>query len=341
MEVLQAFDVGQDCKAGLQRFRHWLDGFDPNDLSKHSKNKKKAAADDGGVVVVLNKEQIFHKKHHTARTRWIAPKNFPDAKVLNAYLKPVVDTSDERFTFGIPDLDGLVDFCYKHMGWSADETNRAVVPVIQKMEESSLRQTRIDSFMRYEDGIKFANIRSKRLRNVLGLSIQDAGVGKTQQSTTSKISSSSTTGSKRQQRQGVAAMDTTNTVCEKQTTTDHCHKTNSSETDYCIYQPPPPSPPPPPKKYKGKTSIAALSSASASTTAIAISSKTDDISSDTTRSTTGSQQHHRNQTNNSNLSKIAPPAYQKRSSVTTELEDGQGDNDNEASYEVKNPSMMI
>ena len=341
MEVLQAFDVGQDCKAGLQRFRHWLDGFDPNDLSKHSKNKKKAAADDGGVVVVLNKEQIFHKKHHTARTRWIAPKNFPDAKVLNAYMKPVVDTSDERFTFGIPDLDGLVDFCYKHMGWSADETNRAVVPVIQKMEESSLRQTRIDSFMRYEDGIKFANIRSKRLRNVLGLSIQDAGVGKTQQSTTSKISSSSTTGSKRQQRQGVAAMDTTNTVCENQTTTDHCHKTNSSETDYCIYQPPPPSPPPPPKKYKGKTSIAALSSASASTTAIAISSKTDDISSDTTRSTTGSQQHHRNQTNNSNLSKIAPPAYQKRSSVTTELEDGQGDNDNEASYEVKNPSMMI
>ena len=341
MEVLQAFDVGQDCKAGLQRFRHWLDGFDPNDLSKHSKNKKKAAADDGGAVVVLNKEQIFHKKHHTARTRWIAPKNFPDAKVLNAYMKPVVDTSDERFTFGIPDLDGLVDFCYKHMGWSADETNRAVVPVIQKMEESSLRQTRIDSFMRYEDGIKFANIRSKRLRNVLGLSIQDAGVGKTQQSTTSKISSSSTTGSKRQQRQGVAAMDTTNTVCENQTTTDHCHKTNSSETDYCIYQPPPPSPPPPPKKYKGKTSIAALSSASASTTAIAISSKTDDISSDTTRSTTGSQQHHRNQTNNSNLSKIAPPAYQKRSSVTTELEDGQGDNDNEASYEVKNPSMMI
>ena len=340
MEVLQAFDVGQDCKAGLQRFRHWLDGFDPNDLSKHSKNKKKAAADDGAVVV-LNKEQIFHKKHHTARTRWIAPKNFPDAKVLNAYLKPVVDTSDERFTFGIPDLDGLVDFCYKHMGWSADETNRAVVPVIQKMEESSLRQTRIDSFMRYEDGIKFANIRSKRLRNVLGLSIQDAGVGKTQQSTTSKISSSSTTGSKRQQRQGVAAMDTTNTVCENQTTTDHCHKTNSSETDYCIYQPPPPPPPPPPKRYKGKTSIAALSSASASTTAIAISSKTDDISSDTTRSTTGSQQHHRNQTNNSNLSKIAPPAYQKRSSVTTELEDGQGDNDNEASYEVKNPSMMI
>jgi hypothetical protein len=339
MEVLQAFDVARDCEAGLQRFRQWLDGFDPNDLSKHSKNKKKADVDDGGAVVVLNKEQIFHKKHHTARTRWIAPKNFPDAKVLNAYMKPVVDTSRERFTFGIPDLDGLVDFCYKHMGWSADETNRAVVPVIQKMEESSLRQTRIDSFMRYEDGIKFANIRSKRLRNVLGLSIQDAGVGKTQQSTTSKISSSSTTGSKRQQRQGVAAMDTTNTLCENQTTTDHCHKTNDSETDRYISQPPPP--PPPPKRYKGKTSIAALSSASASTTAIAISSKIDVVSSDTARSTTGSQQHYRNRTNNSNLSKIAPPAYQKRSSVTTEEEDGQGDNDNELSYEVKNPSMMI
>jgi hypothetical protein len=355
MEVLQAFDVAQDCKAGLQRFRQWLDGFDPNDLSKHSKKKKKAADDDDGAVVVLNKEQIFHKKHHTARTRWIAPKNFPDAKVLNAYMKPVVDTSRERFTFGIPDLDGLVDFCYKHMGWSADETNQAVVPVIKKMEESSMRQTRIDSFMRYEDGIKFANIRSKRLRNVLGLSIQDAGVGKTQQSTTSKISSSSTSSSKQQQRHGVAAMDTTNTVCENETTTDHHHKTNNIDTDRCYSQQQPPPPPPPPKRYKGKTSIAALSSAAASTTAIAISSKIDDATSDTARSTTGSQQHYRNRNNDkSNMPKTAPPAYQKRSSITMKEEkDADAEQDvnnddhnmeekhNETLYEVKNPSMMI
>jgi hypothetical protein len=35
--------------------------------------------------------------------------------------------------------------------------------------QSGLRQTRIDSFMKYEDSIKFADVRSKRLRDVLGL----------------------------------------------------------------------------------------------------------------------------------------------------------------------------
>ena len=61
MEVLQAFDVAHDCKSGLKRFRQWLDGFDPNDLTKLEKNNDDTTA--------LTKEQIFHKKHHTARTR--------------------------------------------------------------------------------------------------------------------------------------------------------------------------------------------------------------------------------------------------------------------------------
>ena len=106
MEVLQAFDVAQDCKSGLKRFRQWLDGFDPDDLAKHKKDKNGSAA--------LTKEQIFHKKHHTARTRWIAPKHFPDDKVLNAYLNPVSDNSEERFSWGVPDLAGLEKFLFSH-----------------------------------------------------------------------------------------------------------------------------------------------------------------------------------------------------------------------------------
>ena len=41
-------------------------------------------------------------------------------------------------------------------------------PVVKELGKG-LRQTRIDSFMRYEDSIKFADVRSKRLRDVLGL----------------------------------------------------------------------------------------------------------------------------------------------------------------------------
>eukprot|EP00536_Pseudo-nitzschia_multiseries_P017159 jgi/Psemu1/223941/e_gw1.1403.10.1 len=164
MEILQAFDVADDCKAGLTRFRKWLDGFDPLDLAGNNKS----VGDITGIST--DREQLFHRKHHTARTRWVAPKHFPDIKVLNAYLNPVVDTSRERFSWGVPDLDGLIAFCHGHMGWTADETKKLILPIVQRMEEGSMRQTRIDSFMRYEDGIKFAKIQSKRLRTVLGLS---------------------------------------------------------------------------------------------------------------------------------------------------------------------------
>ena len=42
-------------------------------------------------------------------------------------------------------------------------------PVVKRLESGErYRQTRLDSFMRYEDGIKFASIPSKRLRAVLG-----------------------------------------------------------------------------------------------------------------------------------------------------------------------------
>lgn len=160
MEIIQAFDVSQDVKSGLDKFRRWLDGFDPSDSLSGAKEKG-----DGGVVT---KGLVFHRKHHSARTRWTAPKFFPDPKVLNAYSNPVVETSEEKFTWGIPDMDRLVLFCSKFVGWPPEETKSMIKPVIEKVENGkAMHQTRMDSYMRYEDGHKFANIRSKRLREVL------------------------------------------------------------------------------------------------------------------------------------------------------------------------------
>ena len=69
-----------------------------------------------------------------------------------------------------PDIEKIIVFCSKHIGWAPDDTKRFLEPVIQsRNNKKGLRQTRIDSYMRYEDGIKFADVRSKRLRDVLGL----------------------------------------------------------------------------------------------------------------------------------------------------------------------------
>jgi len=318
MEVLQAFDVAQDCEEGLKRFRKWLDGFDPFDQSKKGATRE--------VSNRSEQEQVFHRKHHTARTRWIAPKHFPDAKVLNAYRNPVVDTSTERFSWGIPDLDGLIAFCHGHMGWVAEETERLILPIIRQMEDGSMRQTRIDSFMRYEDGIKFAKIQSKRLRHVLGLK------------------SNAEEGTRRKRIQNKAA-----TEDEEKENTGLSEEDSFGNPDEEIFaamdaigNAAVPNPPRKKKKYEGKKSLAALSSASASTIAIASSSKGDDIL--PVDGTSVAPQPPRKQ----NLPKKAPPSYQKQSSTILEQEQEkesaavqQAGEKSKTTYEVINPNMVI
>jgi hypothetical protein len=52
------------------------------------------------------------------------------------------------------------------MGWEYDETRKLLEPVLQRLEDTS-RQTRLESFfMREQDDIRFANVKSKRLRAV-------------------------------------------------------------------------------------------------------------------------------------------------------------------------------
>jgi DNA excision repair protein ERCC-5 len=160
MEVLEAFDVSDSLKAGLERFRKWLDGFDPWE------GMRDRVADDSSFT----KEKRFMLKHKGARQRWIAPDSFPSDRVMNAYTNPVVDKSRSPFSWAIPDVDGLLEFCSQNIGWPADETKRFLDPVMTKLS-SSKRQTRIDSFFTYEDSVKFADVRSKRLRTVLGMSV--------------------------------------------------------------------------------------------------------------------------------------------------------------------------
>ena len=166
MEVVSSFDVSTDLKGGLEKFRTWLNGFEPI-------VEAKARKDTGSGEIT--KEQAFHIKHRSARNRWNAPENFPSGGVISAYVNPVVDKSTTKFSFGVPDMENIARFCNRHAGWVAEDTRRLLKPVIERVEDTS-RQTRIDSFMRYEDGIKFASVRSKRLRDVLGIA-QKEGTG--------------------------------------------------------------------------------------------------------------------------------------------------------------------
>ena len=110
----------------------------------------------------------FHNKHKSARLRWVLPTDFPSQKVFQAYSHPVVDNSKENFIFGTPDQDNIRLFCRQKIGWDTVEIDRALSPVLKKLQSGS-RQTRLDGFfMRYEDNhIVSHHIKSKRLRKVL------------------------------------------------------------------------------------------------------------------------------------------------------------------------------
>jgi hypothetical protein len=157
MEVLQAFTINDSedgIRDGLQRFREWLDGFGDSSLDDTENFSSRKVA-------------LFHKKHKSARTRWVAPADFPSRGIVNAYLNPVVDKSGAKFSWALPNLQGLQNFCADTLGWERAETDRVVNPVLKVLDSGS-KQMRLESyFLRYEDGYKFAKVRSKRLKAVL------------------------------------------------------------------------------------------------------------------------------------------------------------------------------
>jgi hypothetical protein len=157
MEVLQTFtihDSDEGISDGLQRFREWLDGFG---------YPSSDVCDD----VSSQRVALFHKKHKSARTRWVAPSDFPSRGIMNAYLNPVVDKSETKFSWATPNLQGLQHFCAETLGWERAETDRVVNPVLKVLDSGST-QMRLESyFLRYEDGYKFAKVKSKRLKAVL------------------------------------------------------------------------------------------------------------------------------------------------------------------------------
>jgi len=158
MEILRAFSMRDGVRNGLTLFRKWIEDFDPVESSFLLDGKP-----------MTEEQRIFHTKHLSARNRWVVPQDFPAPNALNAYLKPVVDASRSKFSWGQPDFDNIMIFCANKIGWSIEQTNAILGPLKKKLQNTQGRfQMRIDSyFMKYEDDIKFASVRSKRLRAVM------------------------------------------------------------------------------------------------------------------------------------------------------------------------------
>ncbi|KAF8653599.1 hypothetical protein AX16_003843 [Volvariella volvacea WC 439] len=168
MELLKEFP-GKD---GLHKFREWWSKVQSG-KDKEEDNKSK-----------------FRKQFKKKFNDLYLPADWPNPAVRDAYYHPTVDSSDEPFKWGIPDLDALREFFRMELGWQQNKVDDLLLPIIQRMSKRNKegainRQGTLTTFF---DGLtgsgtvaprKRQAYTSKRLQEVITAFRKQKGVSKT------------------------------------------------------------------------------------------------------------------------------------------------------------------
>ncbi|KAF9007595.1 hypothetical protein BDQ17DRAFT_1324155 [Cyathus striatus] len=77
---------------------------------------------------------------------------WPNPVVREAYYHPMVDSSDEPFKWGLPDLDGLRDYLRDELSWGKSKVDELLLPIIQRMnrrgqEKAANKQSNLNEFL--------------------------------------------------------------------------------------------------------------------------------------------------------------------------------------------------
>lgn len=129
MELLKEFP-GED---GLHKFKDWW--------SKVQSGRDRAE----------DNTTKFRKRFKKKFRNLYLPLEWPNASVRDAYYHPTVDSSDEPFKWGMPDLDALRHFFYEELRWNQAKVDETLLPIIQKMNKRNQvaamnRQGNLNSF---------------------------------------------------------------------------------------------------------------------------------------------------------------------------------------------------
>ncbi|KAI5983350.1 hypothetical protein EDD15DRAFT_2533782 [Pisolithus albus] len=81
---------------------------------------------------------------------------WPNPLVRDAYYHPTVDSSEEPFKWGIPDLDALRHFINEELGWDQSKVDDLLMPIIQRMS----RRNQVTSVNKQGDLNEFFNVTS-------------------------------------------------------------------------------------------------------------------------------------------------------------------------------------
>lgn len=129
MELLKEFP-GED---GLHKFKDWW--------SKVQSGRDRAE----------DNTSKFRKRFKKKFKNLYLPLEWPNALVRDAYYHPTVDSSDEPFKWGMPDLDALRHFFHEELHWNQAKVDETLLPIIQNMNKRNQattmnRQGNLNSF---------------------------------------------------------------------------------------------------------------------------------------------------------------------------------------------------
>jgi len=134
----------------------------------------------------LEPKMQFMFKHRGVRTKWQAPSDFPSRMVMQAYRKPSVNSSAADFHWSLPNVQALESLCavscpdcchlmhhalislQNAFGWNKAESSVHLHKVMAELTKGDT-QTTLHQFyvMKYEDGVRAAGVRSKRMKHAL------------------------------------------------------------------------------------------------------------------------------------------------------------------------------
>lgn len=153
LEILAAFpptpetdgttDQYQSLVSSLRKFREWF------------QNGKQPGA--GGKTVLKSKlknVELFE--------------GFPNLNVAKAYLEPIVDQNAEKFSWGMPDSESLVEYAKAKLGWTRMKTEEILEPVMKRLNEK--KQATIKDYFKSQVTKKFfdSGKMSKRVQKAVG-----------------------------------------------------------------------------------------------------------------------------------------------------------------------------
>ncbi|KAJ3779651.1 hypothetical protein GGU10DRAFT_248520, partial [Lentinula aff. detonsa] len=75
----------------------------------------------------------FRKRFKKKFKNLYLPAEWPNPAVRDAYYHPTVDSSDEPFKWGLPDLDALRAFLNDELSWNQAKVDDLLLPIIQKV----------------------------------------------------------------------------------------------------------------------------------------------------------------------------------------------------------------